>query len=101
MNISEILTIFTTVGFGDMSAYTTGETLYADWAMIVGTVVNSIIMSEAHWPPKWLSTHEICRNLGTPLKQAKGNQGKHDEPGMKTLLISMRSRERCRLKRRR
>lgn len=41
-----ILTIFTTVGFGDMSAYTTGETLYADWTMIVGTVVNSIIMSE-------------------------------------------------------
>jgi len=41
-----ILTIFTTVGFGDMSAWTTGETLYADWAMIVGTVVNSIIMSE-------------------------------------------------------
>eukprot|EP00913_Durusdinium_trenchii_P035680 g33385.t1 len=29
-----------------MSAFTTGETLYADWAMIVGTVVNSIIMSE-------------------------------------------------------
>lgn len=41
-----ILTIFTTVGFGDMSAFTTGETLYVDWAMIVGTVVNSIIMSE-------------------------------------------------------
>ncbi|CAL1173718.1 unnamed protein product [Cladocopium goreaui] len=58
---TQILTIFTTVGFGDMSAYTTGETLYADWTMIVGTVttsemttkkirlsqvVNSIIMSE-------------------------------------------------------
>lgn len=41
-----ILTIFTTVGFGDMSAFTTAETLYVDWAMIVGTVVNSIIMSE-------------------------------------------------------
>jgi hypothetical protein len=32
----QILTIFTTVGFGDMSAYTTGETLYADWTMSLG-----------------------------------------------------------------
>ena len=32
----QILTIFTTVGFGDMSAYTTGETLYADWTMCLG-----------------------------------------------------------------
>ncbi len=32
----QILTIFTTVGFGDMSAWTTGETLYADWAMHLG-----------------------------------------------------------------
>ena len=34
----QILTIFTTVGFGDMSAWTTGETLYADWAMYLGGV---------------------------------------------------------------
>ena len=33
---TQILTIFTTVGFGDMSAYTTGETLYADWTMSLG-----------------------------------------------------------------
>ena len=32
---TQILTIFTTVGFGDMSAFTTAETLYVDWAMLL------------------------------------------------------------------
>jgi len=41
-----ILTVFTTVGFGDMSALTRGEIGYVNCVMIVGTVVNSIIMSE-------------------------------------------------------
>eukprot|EP00930_Biecheleria_cincta_P057894 TRINITY_DN4375_c0_g1_i4.p1 TRINITY_DN4375_c0_g1~~TRINITY_DN4375_c0_g1_i4.p1 ORF type:complete len:771 (+),score=138.48 TRINITY_DN4375_c0_g1_i4:34-2346(+) len=41
-----VLTVFTTVGFGDISAFTTGEILYVSLVMIVGTVVNSIIVSE-------------------------------------------------------
>lgn len=41
-----VLTIFTTVGFGDMSALTTLEMAFVNVTMIVGTVVNSIIMSE-------------------------------------------------------
>lgn len=41
-----VLTVFTTVGFGDISAFTIGEILYASLVMIMGTVVNSIIVSE-------------------------------------------------------
>jgi hypothetical protein len=41
-----VLTVFTTVGFGDMSALTTFEMAFVNVTMIVGTVVNSIIMSE-------------------------------------------------------
>jgi len=41
-----VLTVFTTVGFGDISAVTTGEILYVCFTMIVGAVVHSIIVSE-------------------------------------------------------
>eukprot|EP00928_Gymnodinium_smaydae_P052929 TRINITY_DN3704_c0_g2_i1.p1 TRINITY_DN3704_c0_g2~~TRINITY_DN3704_c0_g2_i1.p1 ORF type:complete len:768 (+),score=144.00 TRINITY_DN3704_c0_g2_i1:74-2377(+) len=41
-----ILTVFTTVGFGDMNASTPSEILYVMLAMLVGAVVNSIILSE-------------------------------------------------------
>lgn len=41
-----VLTVFTTVGFGDMSAMTTGEIVYVMVAMIVGAVLNSIVLSE-------------------------------------------------------
>lgn len=41
----QILTIFTTVGFGDMSAWTTGETLYADWAMYLGAESMELVES--------------------------------------------------------
>jgi len=41
-----ILTVFTTVGFGDMSAVTLGEIVYVCFAMIVGIIVNSMIISE-------------------------------------------------------
>jgi len=41
-----VLTVFTTVGFGDMSAMTLGEIVYVMCTMIVGAVVNSIILSE-------------------------------------------------------
>jgi hypothetical protein len=41
-----ILTVFTTVGFGDMSAHTVGEILYVMMVMIVGAVVHSIIIGE-------------------------------------------------------
>lgn len=40
------LTIFTTVGFGDMSAFTVGEMWYACFAMVMGCVTNGIILSE-------------------------------------------------------
>eukprot|EP00930_Biecheleria_cincta_P096149 TRINITY_DN88021_c0_g1_i1.p1 TRINITY_DN88021_c0_g1~~TRINITY_DN88021_c0_g1_i1.p1 ORF type:complete len:773 (+),score=111.39 TRINITY_DN88021_c0_g1_i1:78-2396(+) len=41
-----VLTVFTTVGFGDVSALTTFEMAFVNITMIVGTVVNSVIMSE-------------------------------------------------------
>jgi len=41
-----VLTVFTTVGFGDMSALTVGEIIYCSFCMLVGAVVNSIIVSE-------------------------------------------------------
>jgi CRP-like cAMP-binding protein len=40
------LTVFTTVGFGDMSAATTGEIVYVSFTMILGAVINSIIVGE-------------------------------------------------------
>jgi len=41
-----ILTIFTTVGFGDMFAVSSYEIVYVCFTMMVGTVAHSIIMSE-------------------------------------------------------
>merc|ERR1719343_89147 len=41
-----ILTVFTTVGFGDMSAFTIGEIVYVAFVMMVGAIVHSIIISE-------------------------------------------------------
>lgn len=41
-----VLTVFTTVGFGDMTAVTTGEVLYICFAMVIGVVVNTIIMGK-------------------------------------------------------
>merc|ERR1712008_333645 len=41
-----ILTVFTTVGFGDISAGTEAEILYVVFTMFVGAVVHSIIISE-------------------------------------------------------
>lgn len=41
-----VLTVFTTVGFGDMSATTMGEIVYVCFTMVIGAVVHSIIMSE-------------------------------------------------------
>jgi len=41
-----VLTIFTTVGFGDMAATTVGEIGYVVCIMLIGAVVHSIIVSE-------------------------------------------------------
>jgi len=41
-----VLTVFTTVGFGDMSAVTVGEIVYVCITMGIGAVVHSIIISE-------------------------------------------------------
>jgi CRP-like cAMP-binding protein len=41
-----VLTIFTTVGFGDMSAVTVGEIITVALVMFVGTVVHSIVIGE-------------------------------------------------------
>jgi CRP-like cAMP-binding protein len=41
-----VLTVFTTVGFGDIHAVTTREILYVCFTMIVGAVVHSIIVGE-------------------------------------------------------
>merc|ERR1719277_2401152 len=39
-----VLTVFTTVGFGDISAVTSGEIVYVILVMLVGAVVHSIII---------------------------------------------------------
>mmetsp|Transcript_56813 Transcript_56813/g.99023 ORF Transcript_56813/g.99023 Transcript_56813/m.99023 type:complete len:615 (+) Transcript_56813:87-1931(+) len=41
-----VLTVFTTVGFGDMSAETMGEIAYVCFTMLIGAVVHGIIVSE-------------------------------------------------------
>lgn len=41
-----VLAIFTTVGFGDVSAYTLSEVLYVSFTMLVGAVVHGIIISK-------------------------------------------------------
>lgn len=41
-----VLTVFTTVGFGDMYAVTNVEIIYAMFTMLVGAVANGIILSE-------------------------------------------------------
>eukprot|EP00929_Paragymnodinium_shiwhaense_P061126 TRINITY_DN30523_c0_g2_i1.p1 TRINITY_DN30523_c0_g2~~TRINITY_DN30523_c0_g2_i1.p1 ORF type:complete len:775 (+),score=106.40 TRINITY_DN30523_c0_g2_i1:67-2391(+) len=41
-----VLTVFSTVGFGDMSAWSNGEIIYVCITMVVGAVVHSIIISE-------------------------------------------------------
>jgi len=41
-----VLTVFTTVGFGDMYALTTPEIFYVSFMMLLGAVVHSIIVSE-------------------------------------------------------
>jgi len=41
-----VLTVFTTVGFGDISAFTVGEIMYVSVTMLVGAVVNGMIVSD-------------------------------------------------------
>lgn len=41
-----ILTVFTTVGFGDIAAVTPGEILYVVFTFLIGAVVHSIIIGE-------------------------------------------------------
>jgi len=41
-----VLTVFTTVGFGDISAFSVAEIIYAVFTMLIGAVAHSIIMGE-------------------------------------------------------
>eukprot|EP00931_Biecheleriopsis_adriatica_P043870 TRINITY_DN25069_c0_g1_i2.p1 TRINITY_DN25069_c0_g1~~TRINITY_DN25069_c0_g1_i2.p1 ORF type:complete len:657 (+),score=91.29 TRINITY_DN25069_c0_g1_i2:23-1993(+) len=41
-----VMTVFTTVGFGDISAFTIGEMAYVSLIMLVGMVINSMIVGE-------------------------------------------------------
>jgi len=41
-----VLTVFTTVGFGDISASTVAEIFYAGTVMIIGTILNTVFLSE-------------------------------------------------------
>ncbi|CAD7926528.1 unnamed protein product [Amoebophrya sp. A120] len=41
-----VLTVFTTVGFGDITPFTKSELLYSMFLMLIGAIVNSIIISE-------------------------------------------------------
>ncbi len=46
LNSYFVLTVFTTVGFGDITPYTDPEILFGMLFMVMGAVVNSIIVSE-------------------------------------------------------
>ncbi|CAD7949133.1 unnamed protein product [Amoebophrya sp. A25] len=41
-----VLTVFTTVGFGDIAPFTMGELIFTQILMLLGAIVNSIIISE-------------------------------------------------------
>eukprot|EP00931_Biecheleriopsis_adriatica_P116979 TRINITY_DN9254_c0_g1_i3.p1 TRINITY_DN9254_c0_g1~~TRINITY_DN9254_c0_g1_i3.p1 ORF type:complete len:726 (-),score=125.17 TRINITY_DN9254_c0_g1_i3:41-2065(-) len=41
-----VLTVFTTVGFGDISAFTVGEMAYVIIVMIIGAIVHSMVINE-------------------------------------------------------
>jgi len=41
-----VLTVFTTVGFGDITPFTMEELIYSMFLMLIGAIVNSIIISE-------------------------------------------------------
>eukprot|EP00930_Biecheleria_cincta_P074222 TRINITY_DN6141_c0_g1_i2.p1 TRINITY_DN6141_c0_g1~~TRINITY_DN6141_c0_g1_i2.p1 ORF type:complete len:725 (+),score=94.67 TRINITY_DN6141_c0_g1_i2:81-2255(+) len=40
-----VLTVFTTVGFGDISAFTSGEIFYVGMLMVMGGVINGVVLS--------------------------------------------------------
>ena len=41
-----VFSVFTTVGFGDISAFTTGEIMYVTLTMMVGAIVHSLIVGQ-------------------------------------------------------
>ncbi|CAK9004614.1 unnamed protein product [Durusdinium trenchii] len=41
-----VFAVFTTVGFGDISAFTTGEIIYCTLTMMVGAIVHSLIVGQ-------------------------------------------------------
>lgn len=41
-----VFAVFTTVGFGDISAFTTGEIMYVTLTMMVGAIVHSLIVGQ-------------------------------------------------------
>lgn len=54
-----VLTVFTTVGFGDMAAVTTGEVIYVFFAMIVGTVAHSVIVGKMINAVTWVDQQAV------------------------------------------
>jgi len=65
-----VLTVFTTVGFGDISATTTGEIIYVCFTMVVGTVVHSIIISEVISIVTKVDDAELYRDKQSELVEA-------------------------------
>jgi len=61
-----VLTVFTTVGFGDISALTLAEIAYVCIAMLCGAVVNSIILS--HVIDVLTSVDQKARDVGDQLQ---------------------------------
>eukprot|EP00930_Biecheleria_cincta_P073432 TRINITY_DN60728_c0_g1_i1.p1 TRINITY_DN60728_c0_g1~~TRINITY_DN60728_c0_g1_i1.p1 ORF type:complete len:691 (+),score=96.62 TRINITY_DN60728_c0_g1_i1:1-2073(+) len=57
-----VLTVFTTVGFGDISASTVSEMIYAGVVMIVGTVLNTVFLGQIleMWSATDLSQMELA-----------------------------------------
>jgi CRP-like cAMP-binding protein len=69
-----IFTVFTTVGFGDVSAQTVGECLYIIFVMLVGAIVHSIIIGNVINIVSKQTDEQIWRQGQKSLLTAFGHQ---------------------------
>ncbi|CAE8598928.1 unnamed protein product, partial [Polarella glacialis] len=105
-----IMTVFTTIGFGDIYAVTSGEICYVSFAFIVGAIVHSIILGEVISTvtrvdekgqfsyeqrvlvEKWSSHTELGDEVSSDLQSWTQNQAdrwsnqRYDKEGMRHLI---------------
>jgi len=82
-----VFAVFTTVGFGDISAFTTGEIMYVTLTMMVGAIVHSLIVGQVI--SEVTSDNTVNAFLKNKLKLAKefAAHANLDAAGAKALSI--------------